>query len=235
MKGFSIGKVYVNGNMEKVVEINPLPENYCSFDCVFCPFGRTQVKTDQIFDFKEMEAFLGNLEELLKDQLIDLVFINPDGELLANGRILEVINLIKKYAVKVKIISNGYLFNRDAYKEILNHCDRVIGELAVTSEEHFQKTQRPLQGYTFKEYVSNMEKFNKQYTGKFILDITILKNYSDSNENVERFKEIIRRIKPAGIIVQTPEEGELKEAFGVDEARLEEIEKQLNMTLSIEK
>jgi wyosine [tRNA(Phe)-imidazoG37] synthetase (radical SAM superfamily) len=129
----------------------------------------------------------------------------------------------------VKIISNGYLFNRDEYKEILNLCDQVIGELAVTSEEHFRKIQRPLQGYTFEKYVSNMEKFNQQYGGKFILDITILKNYSDSNENVERFKKIIRRIKPDGIILQTPEEGELKEAFGVEEARLKEIDNQINL------
>ena len=234
MEAFSIGKVYVNENMDRVVDINPLPENYCSFDCVFCPFGRTMVKTDQTFDFKEMEGFLGNLEELLKDKAIDLVFINPDGESLANGRMLDVIHVIKKYAVKVKIISNGYLFNREEYKEILNLCDEVIGELAVTSEENFQKTQRPLRGYTFEEYVSNMENFNKQYKGKFILDVTILKNYSDSNENMERFKEIIKRIKPDEIIVQTPEDDHLKEAFGIDAARLKEIEKQLNLAIAIE-
>lgn len=234
MKAFSIGKVYVDENMDKVVDINPLPENYCSFDCVFCPFGRTQVKMDQTFDFKEMDVFLGDLEELLKDKTIDVVFINPNGESLANERILDVIQLIKKHAVKVKILSNGYVFNRQEYKEALNLCDHVIGEFAVTNEEHFQKLQRPLQGYTFEKYVSNMEKFNKQYKGTFVLDITILKNYSDSNENVEKFKEIIRRIKPDEIIVQTPDEGELKEAFGINAARLKEIENQLNRIIVIE-
>lgn len=228
MKAFSIGEIYLNKNKEKVVDINPLPENYCSFDCVFCPLGRTKVKTEKTFDFKETEVFLDNLEELLKNQNIDIVFINPDGESLTNSRILHIINLIKKYNVKVKIISNGYLFNRDEYKNILNTCDEVIGELAVTSEELFHKVQRPLQGYTFEDYVSNMENFNKQYNGKFILDITILKNYSDSNEDIETFKKIIKRIKPDEILVQTPDEWKFKKAFGIDKERLKEIENQLN-------
>lgn len=229
MKPFSIGEVYLNENKEKVVDINPLPKNYCSFDCVFCPLGRTKVKTDMTFDFKEAEVLLDNLEKLLKNKDIDIIFINPDGEALAYSRVLDIINIIKKYNVRVKIISNGYLFNRKEYKNILNQCDEVIGELAVTSEEHFQKIQRPIRGYTFEEYVSNMESFNKQYKGKFILDITILKNYSDSNEEVEKFKEFIKRIKPDEILVQTPDKEKFKKAFGICESRLKDIENQLNL------
>jgi len=158
MKLFSIGKVYLNENKEKekVVDINPLPENYCSFDCVFCSLGRTKVKTDKSFDFKEIEGLLHRLEEILKKENIDIVFINPDGDILAQSKILDVIKLIKKYNVKVKTISNGYLFNRHEYKNILNNCDEIIGELAVTNEEHFQKIQRPLKGYTLEKYISNM-------------------------------------------------------------------------------
>lgn len=234
MKAFSIGEVYLNKNKENVVDINPLPENYCTFDCVFCPLGRTKVKTDKAFNFKETEVFLDNLEEILKNKKIDIVFINPDGESLTNSRILDVINLIKKYKAKVRILSNGYLFNRSEYKNILNNCDEVIGELAVISEKHFQKIQRPLQGFTFEEYVSNMKNFNKQYKGKFVIAITILKNYSDSNENVEEFKKIIEMIKPDEILVETPDSEKFKKAFGIDEARLTEIEKQLNLAIKIE-
>lgn len=54
MKPFSIGEVYLNKNNERIRDINPLPENYCSFDCVFCPLGRTKVKTDKTFNFKEL-------------------------------------------------------------------------------------------------------------------------------------------------------------------------------------
>lgn len=235
MKAFSIGEVYLNKDKEKVVDINPLPANYCSFDCVFCPLGRTRVKTDKMINIKETEDFLTKLEEKLKNEKIDIVFINPNGESLVNSRIFDIIKLIKKYNVKVKILSNGYLFNKYEYREILNICDEVIGELAVISERDFQKIQRPLEGYTLEEYVSNMKNFNKQYKGKFVIAITILKNYSDSNEDVEVFKKIIKIIKPDEILLETPNKDKLKKAFGIDERRLIEIENQLNLAITIEK
>ncbi|BES64932.1 hypothetical protein SANA_13710 [Gottschalkiaceae bacterium SANA] len=44
---------------------------------------------------------------------------------------------------------------------------------------------------------------------------------------MEEFKEKIKRIKPDRIIVQTPEEGKLKDTLGIAAARVKEIEKRL--------
>lgn len=39
-----------------------------------------------------------------------------------------------------------------------------MGEIKVITEEHFQKIQRPIQGYTLDEYISRMddERFRKK-------------------------------------------------------------------------
>lgn len=222
MKAFSISEIYLNDIGEKSIDINPLPKNYCSFDCVFCPLGRTEVKTDKSFDFEETNSFLIKLEKILKEEKIQHVFIDPDGEALANDSILNVIRLIKSYSARLKLLSNGYLMNKDKYKEILNQCDEVVGELAVTSEEKFQKIQRPLEGYSLKEYVSNMKIFNDQYNGKFILDITILKNISDTDEDVEKFRKFIKIINPNEIFLETPR-GKFKSTLGISEERMSEI------------
>ncbi len=229
MKPFSIGKIYLNEIKERVIDINPLPGKYCTFDCIFCPLGPTKFKTDIPHNFTETGAFLDTLDNVLKQETIDVVFINPDGELLAQERISEVVSLIKKHNIKVKIISNGYLFNRDEYETTLNHCDEVTGELAVTNEDYFQKIQRPLKGYTLEDHVSNLTRFNRQYQGKFILDITILRNYSDSHKDIEKFEEFIKGIKPDEIYVHTPSKEKFKKAFAIDEARLQEIKKQLSL------
>lgn len=71
---------------------------------------------------------------------------------------------------------------KDEYKKIANNCDEVIGEIKVITEEHFQKVQRPIEGYTLDKYISNMALFNKQYKGKFIFEITIIKGYNDNEE-----------------------------------------------------
>ncbi|MEI6856250.1 radical SAM protein [Psychrilyobacter sp.] len=227
MKAFSISEVYLNDIGENTIDINPLPKNYCSFDCIFCPLGRTEVKTDKSFNFKETNSFLIKLEKILKKFKIQNVFINPDGEALANDNILNIINLIKSYDACVKLLSNGYLMNKDKYKKILNECDQVIGELAVTSEEKFKKIQRPLADYSLNEYVSNMQNFNAQYSGEFILDITILKNISDTDENVEKFKNFIEIINPNETFFETPR-GKFKDTLGVSQERMNEIISEIN-------
>lgn len=232
MKPFSISEIYSNDHSERIIDINPLPENYCTFDCVFCPLGRTMKKTDKPHNFTETETFLDKLNKALTNKDIDLVFINPDGEIFTQSRISEIVHLIRNHHVKVRVISNGYLFNKEEYRHLLDSCDEVIGELAVTNEEDFQKLQRPLPGYTFENLLSNMSSFNSQYQGKFILDITILRNYSDTNEAVGRFQEFIQRIQPDKIFVHTPGKGKLKSAFGINHAKLQEIRTLLNVAVT---
>jgi wyosine [tRNA(Phe)-imidazoG37] synthetase (radical SAM superfamily) len=66
------------------------------------------------------------------------------------------IDLIKSKGLPVRLLSNGYVLGRDEYIKIANMCDEVIGELKVTSEEHFQKIQRPIDGYTMEKHISNI-------------------------------------------------------------------------------
>ena len=223
MDSFSIGNLYeINGL--KTVDINLLPENYCGFDCVFCPLGRTIVKTNKIFHFEETKEFIKNLSVFLDNNQLELVFIK-NGESLANAKIDDVIKLIKNRDIKVRLLSNGYVLNNSEYRNILQMCDEVVGELAVTTEKDFQKLQRPLEGYTLEKYVTNMLEFRKWFKGKFILDITILKNYSDSYEAVEIFKSIISKLSPDAVFFETPDEEKFKGLFQISKERLNEINK----------
>lgn len=224
MEGFSIRNVY-DDNGYGTIDINPLPKDYCSFDCVFCPLGRTAVKTDKMFFFKETKEFINRLREVLHNNKVDIVFINPDGEGLANGELIDIIRLIKERNIKVRLLSNGYIFNRKEFREALSMCDEAVGELAVTNERDFHKLLRPIEEYTLEEYVNNMAEFRKWFSGKFTLDITIIKNYSDSDESVEIFREMIKKISPDQVYFETPDENRLKGVFQVSEERLKEIER----------
>lgn len=227
MEPFSISDVYLGANNMRCININPLPENYCSFDCIFCPLGRTKVKTEESFYFEETKGFLVELEKVIIKKRIEYVFIDPDGEALANSEILDIIRLLKDNNIVVKLLCNGYLVNREGYIDVLNECDEIIGELMVTTEEKFQKILRPLEGYTLEEHVSNMASFNKQYSGKFILDITFLKDISDSDVDIDKFKEYIDIIKPDEFFLETPS-GKFEKALGVSEKKINEIRKRLS-------
>jgi wyosine [tRNA(Phe)-imidazoG37] synthetase (radical SAM superfamily) len=119
------------------------------------------------------------------------------------------------------------LLGRDEYIKIANKCDEVVGEIKVISEEDFQKIQRPIEGYTLVKYISNMVSFNKQYKGKFIFEITIIKGYSDDEESIQKIKNIIEEISPNKIIIARMEDERFKKKLGITDERFEEISKMI--------
>jgi wyosine [tRNA(Phe)-imidazoG37] synthetase (radical SAM superfamily) len=228
MKPFWVSEV-LERHGEKTLFVNPLPEKICTFDCVFCPIlERTAHKTEDSFHFEGIESLLLEIKSVLMNNTIEKVFIMPDGEGLANRDLESIIKLVKSFGCRVKIITNGYILNHPAYKPLMLSCDEVIGELMTVTEEDFQRLQRPIAGYTLKAYVDNMTAFRQDYKGEFNLSITLLKNHSDSKAALDFFKEAVKRIKPDHVYVETPDEGKLQQAFGVDDATIDKFRSELN-------
>lgn len=222
MGGFSYKDIYIE-NGKRVLEVNILPEKHCNFDCIFYPIGRSQNKVDTQKSFDKMNNSLIELETLMRKTNAELIFINSKGEALVNDKIDNIIDFIKDKGLPIRLLSNGYLLGRDEYIKIANKCDEVVGEIKVITEEDFQKVQRPIEGYTLAEYISNMVHFNKQYKGKFIFEITIIKSYNDNEESIQKIKNIIKKISPAKIIIARMEDERFKKKFGITDERFEEI------------
>ena len=226
MSNFSYKDVYIEEG-KRVLEVNILPEKYCNFDCIFCPIGRSKNKVDSPISFNEIDVDLNELENKIEETKADLIFINSKGEALINNKIDKIIRFIKNKGLIVRLLSNGYLLGKDEYKKIANDCDEVIGEIKVITEEHFQKIQRPIEGYTLDKYISNMALFNKQYNRKFIFEITIIKGYNDDEKSINELKDIITKINPDKVIVSRIEEEIFKKKLGISDEELQKISKEL--------
>ena len=224
MNSFSYKDIYIEDG-KRVLEVNILPEKSCNFDCIFCPIGRSQDKVDIQKSFDEMDSSLRELESRIENTKAELIFINSKGEAFVNDRIGDIIDLIKEKGIPVRLLSNGYLLGRDEYIEIANRCDEIIGEIKTITEEDFQKAQRPIDGYTLEEYISNMVSFNKQYKGNFIFEITIIKGYNDDEKSIQKLKNIIKEISPYKIIVSRMDDERFKKKLGITDERFEEISK----------
>jgi len=224
MSGFTYKDIYIEDG-RRVLEVNILPEKYCNFDCIFCPIGRSQNKIDTQKSFDKIDSSLIELERMIENTKAELIFINSKGEAFVNDKIGDIIEFIKVKGLQVRLLSNGYLLGRDEYIRIANKCDEVVGEIKVITEEEFQKVQRPIEGYKLEEYISNMVSFNKQYKGKFIFEITIIKGYNDDEESIQKIKNIIREINPDKIIVERIDDERFKKKLGISDERLNEISK----------
>lgn len=226
MSGFTYKETYMEEG-KRVLEINVLPEKYCNFDCIFCPIGRSQNKTDTQMSFDELQNSLAELKNRIEETKPDLIFINSKGEALVNDKIGDIITLIMSKGLPVRLLSNGYLLGEPVFMGIANRCEEVIGEIKVTTEDDFQKVQRPMAGYTLEKHISNMVSFRRLYKGKFILEVTIVKGYSDDDASIEKMKAIIRELSPDKVIVARMDDEPFKKKLGISEERYEEIKRTL--------
>lgn len=226
MNNFTYKDVYIEEG-KKVLEVNILPEKHCNFDCIFCPIGRSKNKVDTQKSFDEIDISLAELNKKIDETKAELVFINSKGEAFINDKILDIIDFIKNKGVSVRLLSNGYLLGREEFIKIANKCDEIVGEIKVIIEEDFQKIQRPIDGYTLEKYINNMISFNKQYKGRFIFDVTIIKGYNDDEESVEKLKEVIKQISPDKIIVARMDDDIFKKKLGISDEKFREISQEL--------
>jgi Fe-S oxidoreductases len=65
--------------------------------------------------------------------------------------------------------------------------------------------------------------FNKQYKGRFLLEITIIKGYNDDEESIQKIKNVVNQISPTKIIISRIEDERFKRKLGIDDDRFEEI------------
>ena len=226
MNNFTYKDVYIEEG-KKVLEVNILPEKHCNFDCIFCPIGRSKNKVDTQKSFDEIDISLAELNKKIDETKAELVFINSKGEAFINDKILDIIDFIKNKGVSVRLLSNGYLLGREEFIKIANKCDEIVGEIKVITEDDFQKVQRPIDGYTLEKYINNMISFNKQYKGRFIFDVTIIKGYNDDEESVEKLKEVIKQISPDKIIVARMDDDIFKKKLRISDEKFKEISQEL--------
>ena len=224
MGDFTYKEIYVEEG-KRVLEVNVLPEKYCNFDCIFCPIGRSKNKIENQISFDETDRSLLELESRIEETKAELIFINSKGEAFVNDKIGDIIDFIKSKGLTVRLLTNGYLLGKDEYMRIANMCDEIIGEIKVVTEEEFQKIQRPIEGYTLEKYISNMVSFTKQYDGKFIFEITLVKGYKDDDASIQKIKEIIKHLSPGKVIVVRMDDERFKKKLGITDDKFEEITK----------
>lgn len=209
----------------KILELDILHDNHCNFDCVFCPIGGTDIKRDEPLFIEGTEDSFLELKNILKENAVDVVYFNSNGESFINDQFEEIVDYLKSQGIKVKLFSNGYMLGMPEYIEIANICDEVFGEVKCTSENSFLKYQRPVEGYTLDKYIENMVTFKKQFKGKFTLIVTILRGYNDDDQSINWLQETINKISPDDLSIETLTDDKYGKAFGIEEEKLQHIKR----------
>lgn len=173
----------------------------CTFDCIYCQLGRTEVFKDKREIFIPTEKLIEEIKSLPPIK-IDYITFSGRGEPTLAKNLGEMIKEIKKIKKeRIAVITNSSLIDRKDVQKDLSLADFVMLKLDVPIETLFTKINRPMQDIEFSKILKGIKEFKSIYKGKVGLQIMFIDENKDYAKDLAR---LAREINPDEVQINTP-------------------------------
>lgn len=216
--------------------INLLPVNnkYCNFNCVYCECGWTNTKGIKIV-LPKRENFKTQLENKLKElqgtvNEPDSITFAGNGEPTIHPDFGEIINdtieARDSYAPKaaISILSNASMLHKPSVKEALKKVDKNILKLDTAIESTFQTINQASGSLTLDKVIKNLMSFD----GKLIIQTLFVRGEYKGNiidnttdKEIEAWLKVLVKINPEYVMIYPIERGTAAE--GIEKIPEEEL------------
>jgi len=168
------------------LNVSPVSYKLCSFNCVYCQYGWTDVHTldtkPYAGDFPTVDDFTSALERILieqKSEGIDNITFSGNGEPTLHPRFADLVDIAaelkKKYypAARLGVLTNSSTVIMDKVHSALGRLDFRIMKLDAGNPETFREINRPCPQVDYQEilrYLKSMPNVTLQtmfVDGKF--------------------------------------------------------------------
>lgn len=186
--------------------IDLVPHKICTYNCIYCQIGRTTEISLVRKEYLPIEEVLKEVKHFLENEAspIDYLSLSGSGEPTLHSQIGRVIDQIKEItSLPVAVITNGSLFYEREVRQDLIQADVVLPSLDAVSPEIFGRINRPYAGLSIEDVIKGLVEFRRMYRGRIWLEILFCKGVNDSLEELQKMKEVIQRIQPDLIHLNT--------------------------------
>jgi len=217
--------------------VDLVPHKVCTYNCIYCQIGETTQKTLIRKEYVPANEILNEIGTFLREgsSLVDYLSLGGSGEPTLHseiGRIIEGIKAIT--SIPVAVITNGALLYDQGVREDLLRADVILPSMDAVSPDIFEKINRPYPGFSIERMIEGLVEFRKAFKGQMWLEILFCKGVNDKPEELKKMKEVIERIKPDFIhlntVVRPPSE---KWAVPLNQNEMKEIKAFLGERASI--
>jgi wyosine [tRNA(Phe)-imidazoG37] synthetase (radical SAM superfamily) len=187
----------------KSLGIDPISsfQKTCTFDCVYCQAGRTEVFSEKREVFVTTEALIHELGSL-PDVPIDYITFAGNGEptLAKNlGEMIRAVKMVRKE--KIAVITNASLIDRKDVVEDLLLADLVEAKLDASSAASFKAVNHPMPEILWENIVGGLKAFRKIYQGHLTLQVMFI---ASNKACVAAIAKLAHEIDPDEVEVNTP-------------------------------
>ncbi|MBU1062362.1 MAG: radical SAM protein, partial [Candidatus Omnitrophica bacterium] len=183
--------------------VDPLSckEKICTFDCLYCQLGKTEVFQDKRKEFVPTEKIMEEIKSLPILEM-DYITLSGRGEPTLARNLGEIIKEIKKIRKEnIAIITNSSLIDKKDVQEDLMLTDLVMVKLDASSEDLFLAINKPMQTIKFDKILKGIKDFRSLYKGKLALQIMFIE---ENKLYAGEIAEIVKAINPDQTQLNSP-------------------------------
>ena len=172
--------------------INNIPPKICTYSCIYCQLGNTikmQIEREGFYKTEEVIRDIGNKiqEAKEKGEHIDYLTFVPDGEPTLDKNIGREIQELKKFGIKIGVITNSSLIWDDNVKEGLSLADWVSLKVDSVSEKVWKRVDRPFKTLRLPEILKGIKGFASMFNGVLVTETMLIKGINDNKNEIELY------------------------------------------------
>lgn len=177
-------------------------EKICSFDCVYCQLGRTDLLTTERARHVATDEVLAEIAALPPELRIDTLTFSGRGEPTLAANLGEAIESVKRLRREpVAVLTNSSLIGREDVRSELARADIVVAKLDAGSDTLLRAINRPAKGISFEGILDGLIAFRQQYGGKLAIQIMFVEENRGAADELAR---LVGRIGADEVQVNTP-------------------------------
>ncbi|MBM7622794.1 radical SAM protein [Sporohalobacter salinus] len=186
--------------------IDLLSNKICTFDCVYCECGVTTELTSERKEYISTKEVIKELDHFLQTEPeLDYITFSGSGEPTLHNKIGKIVSFLKNNYpdYKLALLTNGSFFAEQGLLDEISEIDLIVPSLDAVSEDTFEEINRPCTALSIDDIINGLINLSKNYEGEIWLEIFILSGVNDTKKEIEAFKEVIERVNPQRVQLNT--------------------------------
>ncbi|MHB8871537.1 MAG: radical SAM protein [Candidatus Doudnabacteria bacterium] len=192
-----------------VLGINNIKPKVCSYNCVYCPSGKTNccsICSNYCLSPYELHLSVRTkLEELEKSRKkIDYIVFAGSGAPTLDSSLSKEITLLREFGYKIAVFTNSSLLWGDNIQEELMFADYVSLKIDTVNGETWRKMNRPHRRLDYNLILEGIKEFSKKFQGTLTTETMLIKNFNDNAEEIDQLSKYLNSLKREASYFMTP-------------------------------
>ncbi len=180
--------------------VNTIKHKSCTYNCIYCQNGKTTCcSTERNCCINPYELYFSvknKIEELNRNKIgFDYITFLANGEPTLDNNLSGKITILREFAPKTAVFTNGSLLWNDNVKENLRFADYVSIKTDTADEAVWERMNRPHCRLHFARILNGIREFATTFKGALVTETMLVRGFNDSPEAIKQTVDFLKTIE----------------------------------------